>query len=245
LNPDTVVREKKRGENIIYGDACHESILEYAGIRKAQTIVISISIMDSIKGIITTARRMNPKISIITRSRYISETSELYRLGADEVIVDEKEAALQIFRRILANQQIPVQELEMYSQQVRSEVYNEYLDGTGGGRPPVPERKNGGGVLDAIRLRAKHADEVISTSKTYVEQIRVGKDCDCAGKRLCDLHLRMNFGVSVISVRRAGHKDAIVSPDGDTVLEEGDTVVVIGNRDSIASMMVLFIERTE
>ena len=97
------------------------------------------------------------------------------------MIVDEKEAALQIIRRILANQQIPVQELEMYSQQVRSEVYNEYLDGTGGGKPPVSEQKNGGGVLDAIRLKAKHADEVISTEKSYVEQMRVGIDCDCAG----------------------------------------------------------------
>ena len=243
MNAETVAKERKRGENIVYGDASRECNLEFAGIDKAQTIVISIPIMEAIKAIVTTARRMNPKISIITRSRYISETNELYRLGADEVIVDEKEAALQIFRRILANQQIPVQELEMYSQQVRSEVYNEYLDGTGGGRPPVSEQKNGGGVLDAIRLKAKHADEVISTSKTYVEQIRVGKDCDCAGKRLCDLHLRMNFGVSVIAVRRAGRQDAIVSPDGDTVLEEGDTVVVIGNRDDIATMTMLFTEK--
>lgn len=246
LNPDTVVREKKRGENIIYGDACHESILEYAGIRKAQTIVISISIMDSIKGIITIARRMNPKISIITRSRYISETRELYKLGADEVIVDEKEAALQIFRRILANQQVPVQDLEIYSQQVRSEVYDQYLDNADRGLTPGKKARRGGGrVLDAIRLRAKHADEMISTSKTFVEQIRIGKDCDCAGKRLCDLHLRMNYGVSVIAVRRAGQKEAIVSPDGETLLNEGDTVVVIGDREDIATMTLLFNEKDE
>jgi CPA2 family monovalent cation:H+ antiporter-2 len=44
-------------------------------------------------------------------------------------------------------------------------------------------------------------------------------------------------------VRRAGRQDAIVSPDGDTVLEEGDTVVVIGNRDDIAAMTLLFTEK--
>lgn len=242
LNPETVSTEKKLGENIHYGDASREGILEFAGIKKAQTIVVSIPQMDTTKAIVTTARRMNPKIGIITRSRYISETAELYRLGADEVIVDEKEAALQIFHRILSNQQVPVQDFDLYAKQARNEIYDKYIE--------MPINSNlklntKGGKFEIVRMRAKQANEMLSKNKSRVEQIRVEKGSKIAGKRISDVQLRKNYGVSVIAVRCAGKVDAVVSPDGDTILNEGDTAVVIGDRDSIASMMVLFAEKIE
>ncbi|HJK44660.1 MAG TPA: hypothetical protein O0X85_07150, partial [Methanocorpusculum sp.] len=68
--------------------------------------------------------------------------------------------------------------------------------------------------------------------------------CEVAGKRLSEIHLRANYGVSVIAVRRDG--DAVVAPDGNTVLEEGDTAVVIGERAAITEILPLFTEnRTE
>ena len=242
LNPETVATEKKLGENIIYGDASREGILEFSGIQKAQTIVVSIPQMDTTKAIVTTARRMNPKIGIITRSRYIAETAELYRLGADEVIVDEKEAALQIFHRILSNQQVPVQDFDLYAKQARNEIYDKYIE--------MPINSNlklnsKGGRFDIVRMRAKQANETLSKNESRVEQIRVEKGAKIAGKRISDVQLRKNYGVSVIAVRCAGKVDAVVSPDGDTILNEGDTAVVIGDRDAIASMMVLFAEKTD
>ncbi|HJJ42487.1 MAG TPA: cation:proton antiporter, partial [Methanocorpusculum sp.] len=104
-NSKTVTEEKKKGERIVFGDASREVILNFAGIKNASAVVITIPDMESTKAIISMARYMNPKISIITRSRFISEISNLYRLGADEVVVDEKEAAIQITRRILSNKQ--------------------------------------------------------------------------------------------------------------------------------------------
>jgi CPA2 family monovalent cation:H+ antiporter-2 len=242
LNADTVEKEKKRGENIVYCDASHESVLEYAGIHKAQTIVISIPQIESIKAIISVARRLNPKIGIITRSRFISETGDLYHLGADEVVVDEKEVAIQIFRRILSNQQVPVQDLELYTKQARNEVYDKYLE-----KPIISNIKYEPkyGIFDSLRLRAKWADDKLSKNQTSVEQIRVGKGSDIAGKSLSEIHLRMSYGVSVIAVKRAGGEEAIVSPDGNTILEVGDTAVVIGERSSITKMTTLFMEKTE
>jgi len=242
LNPDTVEKEKKRGENIVYSDACREAVLEYAGIHRAQTIVISIPNMESVKAIISIARRLNPKIGIITRSRFISETEDLYRLGADEIIVDEKEVAIQIFRRILSNQQVPVQDLELYTKQARNEVYDQYL------KKPIGlniKQEPKSGIFDSLRLRAKWADDKLSKNHTSVEQIHVGKGSYIAGKSLSEIHLRMSYGVSVIAVRRAVGEDAIVSPDGNTILEVGDTAVVIGERSAIAEMTTLFMEKTE
>lgn len=243
LNAETVNREKRRGERIVYGDATRDSILEYAGLMKARTIVISIPDMEAIKAIICTARRMNPRINIITRSRFISETEELYRLGADEVIVDEREAAIQIFRRILANEQVPQQDLDQYVKQVRNDLYDQYIDAKMALHAQETERS---GWFDAIRLKAKSIDDKTAANRSSVEQIHVCKNCEVAGKRLSDIHLRANYGVSVIAVRRGEEGgDAVVAPDGNTVLEEGDTAVVIGERAAITEILPLFTENTE
>jgi len=243
LNAETVNREKRRGERIVYGDATRDSILEYAGLMKARTIVISIPDMEAIKAIICTARRMNPRINIITRSRFISETEELYRLGADEVIVDEREAAIQIFRRILANEQVPQQDLDQYVKQVRNDLYDQYIDAKMVLHAQETERS---GWFDAIRLKAKSIDDKTAANRSSVEQIHVCKNCEVAGKRLSDIHLRANYGVSVIAVRRGEEGgDAVVAPDGNTVLEEGDTAVVIGERAAITEILPLFTENTE
>ncbi|MDU9376774.1 Glutathione-regulated potassium-efflux system protein KefB [Methanocorpusculaceae archaeon Sp1] len=242
LNAETVNREKKRGERIVYGDATRDSILEYAGVMKARSIVITIPDMEAIKAIVTTVRRMNPHINIITRSRFISETQELYRLGADEVIVDEREAALQIFRRILANEQVPQQDQDLYVKQIRNDLYDQYIDvGSHGDKT-----EKSGSWFDAIHLRAIRTEEKDSMNRNSIEQIRVGDNCDVAGKRLSDVHLRADHGISVIAVRRGeDSNDAVVAPDGNTVLEAGDTAVVIGDRKAITDILPLFTEKTE
>ena len=157
LNAETVNREKMRGERIVYGDATRDSILEYAGVMKARSIVITIPDMEAIKAIVTTVRRMNPHINIITRSRFISETKELYRLGADEVIVDEREAALQIFRRILANEQVPQQDLDQYVKQIRNDLYDQYISSERALAGKKTERS--GGWFETIHLWATRAEE--------------------------------------------------------------------------------------
>ncbi|HJJ39261.1 MAG TPA: cation:proton antiporter, partial [Methanocorpusculum sp.] len=125
-NAETVTQERAKGVPITFGDASREAVLEYAGIQSASSIVISIPHMEAVKAIITAARRLNPQITIITRSRFISETTDLYKLGADSVIVDERESAVQMFKRILASKQMPVQDIEQFSKEIRSELYDKY-----------------------------------------------------------------------------------------------------------------------
>lgn len=241
LNVETVNHEKKQGERIVYGDATRDSILEYAGVMKARTIVISIPDMEAIKAIISTARGINPRINIITRSRFVSDTEELYRLGADEVIVDEREAAIQIFRRILANEQVPQQDLDQYVKQIRNDLYDTYIDAK---IAPHAKGTGGSGWFETIRMKAKIIEDKACVNRSSVEQIHVCKNCEISGKRLSDVHLRAAYGVSVIAVRRGEDaEDTVVAPDGNTVLQEGDTAIVIGERAAITEILPLFIER--
>ncbi len=238
LNADTVAREKARGENIIYGDASREAVLEYAEIRTAKTIVITIPHMDSVKGIITAARRLNPQVSIITRSKFISETSELYHLGADEVIVDERESAIQIFRRILMSKNMPIQDIEQFSKEIRTELYNKYIEIPQKTSIPDGDRTT---IIDSLKVRAKQADDRLSSEMAKVEHVRVEEGCVACGKKLCEIHLRKQYGISVLAVKRHGEADAVVSPDGETILMKGDTVVVIGDEGSLGRMLPIFL----
>ena len=193
--------------------------------------------MDAIKAIISVARRMNPQINIVTRSRFISETSDLYNIGADSVIVDERESAVQMFKRILASKQMPVQDIEQFSKEIRSELYDKYVD------VPVSMKKTNVShpkLIDSIFVRAKQADNLISSEMSRVSQIRVEDGCKVCGKSLSEINLRHDFGVSVLAIKHTG-KDADISPVQTMRLVAGDTVVVIGDREGISRMMPLFL----
>lgn len=238
MNSDTVTKERANGENIIYGDAGREGVLEYAGIMSASSIVVSIPNMEAVKAIISTSRRLNPKVAIISRSRFISETTELYRIGADEVIVDEREAAIQIFKRILRKENVPEQDIALYSSEVRYEMYNKYIDAEA---PVSTEFNKKSRLFGSVISKAKHVDDSFSKNMTAVEQLRVEPGCFASNKKLSDIHMRGNYGVSVVAIKRKDSSDAVVSPDGDTVIFEGDTVVVIGDRSAIVKTVKLFI----
>jgi len=47
-------------------------------------------------------RRLNPKVHLIVRTRYLQEIEPLYELGANEVIPEEFETSVEIFTRVLA-----------------------------------------------------------------------------------------------------------------------------------------------
>src|SRR5665648_23814 len=100
-NPDTVVHEKSKGESIYYGDATQEAVLEHAGITDARVLVLGISDAVATRRIISTARRLSPKLHLITRTHYVQEMKPLYDLGADEVVPQEFETSVEIFVRVL------------------------------------------------------------------------------------------------------------------------------------------------
>jgi len=96
MNPETVREEKKGGELIYYGDATQEVVLERADIKDARVVVVAINDPTATRRITDIARRMNPKVYIIVRTRYLQELKPLYDLGANEVIPEEFETSVEI-----------------------------------------------------------------------------------------------------------------------------------------------------
>jgi len=69
MNPDTVRDERARSESIIFGDAAEPSVLEHAGLHQARVMVIAISDPAATRKITETAKRLNPNLHVIARSR--------------------------------------------------------------------------------------------------------------------------------------------------------------------------------
>jgi CPA2 family monovalent cation:H+ antiporter-2 len=107
MNPETVSKERKRGEPILYGDASTPEILDHAGIRRARVLVIAVSDPSSIRRSTELARRMHPALHIIVRTRYLQEMMPLMDLGANEVVPEEFETSLEIFSRTLRKLLVP------------------------------------------------------------------------------------------------------------------------------------------
>src|SRR5947199_3539224 len=96
MNPDTVKKDKKRGEPIFYGDASHEALLHHAHLHKARAVAIMINDVHALKQIVTVVRKLAPELYLIVRVRYLKEVQELKNLGADEVIPDELGSSIEV-----------------------------------------------------------------------------------------------------------------------------------------------------
>ncbi|GAB4314228.1 MAG: cation:proton antiporter [Bacteroidales bacterium] len=123
LNPETVREEFARGETIIYGDASQTAILHEAKVEKAAVIVITVPNPSDAKLTTMRARELNPSIHIIVRTRFISDREELHRLGANEVVPEEFETSLAIFKKVLSCFTVPDEEIDTLTQKLRDNEF--------------------------------------------------------------------------------------------------------------------------
>jgi len=123
MNPQAVREEKAKGEPIYYGDATQEAVLKHARIKEARVVVSVINDPTATRRITELARRLNRKVHIIVRTRFLREMGALYDLGANEVIPEEFETSVEIFTRVLGKYLQPKEEIEKFIHEVRSENY--------------------------------------------------------------------------------------------------------------------------
>ncbi|RJP72923.1 MAG: potassium transporter KefB [Candidatus Zixiibacteriota bacterium] len=216
LNPVTVRAERARGEPIYYGDATQEAVLDLVDLRNALVVVAAIPDPVATERITELARRMNPEAYIIIRTRYLQEMQPLHQLGADEVIPEEFETSVEIFARVLAQYQVPRDEIDRLIAQVRADRYEMFR----GLDPEAAAPLN----LDLPELE--------------VGTLRVTEQSDLAGKSLADLELNRRFGLTVLVIQRGSN--ALTIPHGGTQLEDHDLLYVLGRPEDLAAAAGLF-----
>ncbi|HEX3036458.1 MAG TPA: cation:proton antiporter [Thermodesulfobacteriota bacterium] len=218
MNPETVRGEKAKGEPIYYGDATQEAVLGHAGIKDARVLVIAISDPAATRQITAISRRLNPKVHIIARTRFLREMKPLYELGANEVIPEEFETSIEIFTRVLTKYLIPNDDIERLIAEVRSDSY-EML------RSPSASS-------------ASFSDLRLSIPDIEISTFRVDEESQIVGESLAQIGLRNMYGVTLLAIRR--DSQILSNPSGDTQLCANDVLVVLGSPDKIAGVAGLF-----
>ncbi len=210
LDPDTVQRARQEGARVLFGDVATREILERAGIGQARIVVFAISDFATVLRSIRTARELSPGIEIVVRTRRFSEIDALRQAGADQVVAEEFESAIEIFTQVLEAYHVPRNIIRAETRLLRGESYRMLRSAPLG---EVPQA-----VLAALEA---------GTTDIY----RIAPGGVAAGRTLRDLDLRRRTGSSVIAVVRGEKSQA--NPEADVKLEVGDCLVLVGSHEEV------------
>jgi len=216
FDPSLVRERQKKGEMVIYGDAVNEPILKKAQIETARVVVISVGDFIPAMAIIEKVKQLNPKAYTIIRAKQTLDIGKLYALGADQVVPEKLETAIDLFRRILAKQHIPSREINRIVTGIREDYYGIFRDKDINNRPSFFDE------LDQVEIAS----------------LRIDPDSSAHGKSLVGLQLRNTTGVTLLSIKRG--KENIEHPQADFIFNGGDYASVLGTPEQINQAKLLF-----
>lgn len=218
MNPAAVRSERVKGEPIFFGDATQEAILLHAYIRQARTLVVAINDPAATRRITELARRLNPRVYILVRTRFVSEINDLIDLGANDVIPEEFETSVEIFSRILARYFIPKEEIETMVNGIRSERYEMFRT--------LPR-----GAAPACTLQSCLPDLEIAS-------FRIEASAPVIGKTIQETEMRKRHGVTLLAVNR--NAQIITNPPADMGFSADDILFVVGDAKNIQQLRLIF-----
>ena len=216
LNIKTVRTMKKLGEPIYFGDATSTEILHSLGVESAKILVIAINMPGSVRRIVDVARRQNPNIYIVVRTRYIIEVDDLRNTGANEVIPEEFEVSIEIFARVLHHYHVPYNAITDFVDSIREDNYNSL-------------RKVDLGGKNLFETCTSFPCEIMPDIQleTYI----LTPQSRTSGKTIKEIDLRAKTGVTIIAVRKQGQ--LVSNPGADITINSGDVLFLTGDRDTI------------
>lgn len=212
-----IVRERQEtGKIVIYGDAVNEPILRKAHVDHAKVVIISIGDLIPAMAITEKVRLLNKQVIILVRTRHVHDVEELYKLGADQVIPEEFETAINLFERVLKKYLLPQREINLAIERIRKDNYGIF-------REEEP-RSNLSIIKEIPNI------EIIA--------LKINDDSYLIGKSLSELNFRKAFGVTVVAMKRK--KCIIEHPGPDEKFLPADVVYVLGKPEQISKAVKLF-----
>jgi monovalent cation:H+ antiporter-2, CPA2 family len=212
FDPAEVRKRQLKGESVIYGDSMNEPILRKAHVETAEIVVISIGETITALGIIEQVRKMNKHAYIIVRSKYVTNIEDYYQMGADQVIPEEFETAIDLFEMVLKKLLIPKDEIDEVTSRIRDDNYGIFR-----------EKDEPG----AVTLTDMIPDVEIIALKAGNYQLFPGNSLE-------SIDLRKHFGLTVVAVKRTG--EILENPGASFVFEPDDIVYVMGKPARIAQL---------
>jgi CPA2 family monovalent cation:H+ antiporter-2 len=215
---DVQVRDgRDAGEPMFFGDVHRPEILDRLGIARARILVLAISDPMATRRAVAIARRSNPEIYILVRTRLVADVDDLIALGANAVIPEEFETSVEIFARVLAEYHVPDHIIRQQEELIRSGTYRILRE-----RGPASSST----VLSEFEefLRRK-----------VIEICFISQESGWVGRTVEDLPVGADSGIVLLSVLR-GEK-ALIQPAPSVRLEAGDKIVLFGGHAPLAAAL--------
>lgn len=210
MNPITVKMEKEKGEPIYYGDASKEAILHNLSIKTAKVCVIAISDPAATRAITSIVKKINPKIYLIARTRFMQEVEPLLNLRANYVIPEEYETSIQIFSKVLLKYMIPISDINTFITTIRSSGYG------------IFRHKNQNQSFDNFSMIIEDYD---------ILSIKIRSKGEIVGKSLADINFRTKFDLTLLAIDRKNK--LIANPKSEDFIMLNDIVICWGSKASL------------
>ncbi|HZX33082.1 MAG TPA: monovalent cation:proton antiporter-2 (CPA2) family protein [Rhodocyclaceae bacterium] len=210
LDPDRVREASAAGENVVFGDATRRESLSAAGLMRASVVVVAVADTQASEKILHHVHELRPELPVVVRTRDERDMGRLTKAGAAEVVPESLEASLMLASHALVLVGVPLNRVLRRVRDARSQRYK-LLRGFFHGLSDTEGDEDDQPRLHSVWLTAGSAG---------------------IGKTLAELDLA-RFGCEVSAIRRRGIR--AVEPVPETVLREGDVVVLLGPPESLAA----------
>lgn len=217
MNPETVCRYRDK-EPISHGDATQPVVLQHLGVERARALAIIISDPAAVRAITIEARKLNPSLYIVARTRFVTEVAPLHALGANDVIAEEFESSIEVFSHVLAQYLVPRQDIDAFTAHLREANYR------------MARRMSN--TVDSLSNVARRLPDM------GVQAMRVGPDSPLCGQELCECGLRPNYGLTVVAILRDDEVEA--APGPHFRFEIDDVVYLFGRTDKLLAVKPIF-----
>jgi CPA2 family monovalent cation:H+ antiporter-2 len=210
MDPGRVRAARQAGDPVVYGDAGNPEVLELVGLDRSSVVVISFADNALALHTIGAIRRERPNVPILVRTQDDSHLAQLQKAGASSVVPETFEAALMLVWHVLLLLQVPVSRVMKIIGDIRGNRYN---------------------LLRTIyRL---DGDELVPATQAMREQLYtlvLPPGAWAVGRTIAQVK-EQGAEMTVSAIRRAGIVGREPAPD--TVLEEGDVLVLFGTPEAL------------
>jgi CPA2 family monovalent cation:H+ antiporter-2 len=210
IDPARIRAARQAGDPVMFGDSSDDEMLTKAGIARASAVVISFSDPATALAILRSVRRMQPQLPVLVRTTDDTRLKELQDAGATDVVPETFEASLMLVSHVLMLLHVPVTRVVRTLGEIRNSRY---------------------AVLRNIVRRgdARVVDET-TEQREEIRSIVVPPGAWAVGHSLGEVRNR-GVAVTFTGVRRHGILGR--EPAGDTILRDGDIVVIYGQPEEL------------
>ncbi|QGW84819.1 monovalent cation:proton antiporter family protein [Variovorax paradoxus] len=209
LDPDRVRQAAAAGDSVVFGDAARLQALMAAGLARASAVVVTYLDVPGAMKVLANTRAHAPQVPVIVRTQDDHDLEKLQAAGATEVVPEAIEGSLMLASHALALVGVPMRRVIRVVQDQRDARYN-LLRGYFHGADD-----DNADELDHERLNT----------------FTITPGARAVGQTLARMALE-TLGVRVAGLRR--HDGQPQVPTDDTVLTDGDTLVLSGKPAALA-----------